>query len=77
MYVSNTGDISGSTLCYKDKPPLPPLNFTKVCPESGRYVIFYNERLDGVTYHDGYEVENVFIELCEVKVQGTCNCCRL
>nr|XP_034321702.1 receptor-type tyrosine-protein phosphatase epsilon [Crassostrea gigas] len=72
LYVSNTGDIQSYTLCYKDGPHLPPLNLTIVCAESGRYVIFYNERLDGVTYPTGYELVNVFIELCEVIVQG-CN----
>lgn len=70
LYVSNTGVIQGSTLCYKDGPHLPPLNLTIVCAESGRYVIFYNERLDGVTYPRGYELKNVFTELCEVIVQG-------
>ena len=58
-------------MCYKDGPQLPPLNFTTTCTEHGRYVIFYNERLDGVTYPDGYEIQNVFTELCEVIVQGT------
>lgn len=70
MFVSKTGDIQGATLCYKNGPQLPPLNFTTICTESGRYVIFYNERLDGVTYPDGYEVITVFTELCEVTVQG-------
>lgn len=70
LYVSNTGDISGSTLCYKDGPHLPPLNFTTVCTEYGRYVIFYSERLDAVTYPDGYELLNLYTELCEVVVQG-------
>lgn len=72
LYVSTTGDIQGSTLCYKDGPQLPPLNFTTTCTGQGRYVIFYNDRLDGVTYPDGYEIQNVFTELCEVIVQG-CN----
>lgn len=71
LYVSTTGDIQGSTLCYKDGPQLPPLNFTTTCTGQGRYVIFYNDRLDGVTYPDGYEIQNVFTELCEVIVQGT------
>lgn len=57
-------------MCYKDGPHLPPLNITIVCVESGRYVIFYNERLNGVTYPTGYVLENVFTELCEVVVQG-------
>lgn len=75
MYVanndlSNTAEIQSSTLCYKNGPHLPPLNFTSICIEYGRYVIFYNERLDGVTYPEGYELYNVFTELCEVLVQG-------
>nr|XP_034321740.1 multiple epidermal growth factor-like domains protein 11 [Crassostrea gigas] len=72
LYVSNSGDISGSTLCYKDDQHLPPLNFSTVCIKRGRYVIFYNERLDGVIYPDGYELQNVYIEICEVIIQG-CN----
>lgn len=82
LYVSNTGDIQGSTLCYKDGPQLPPLNFSITCAESGRYVIFYNERFDGVTYPTGYELVNVFSELCEVIVQGkylkkSYRCCHM
>lgn len=46
------------------------LNFTSICTEYGRYVIFYNERLDGVIYPNGYEVEIVIAELCEVTVEG-------
>lgn len=71
LYVSNTGDIRGSTLCYMDGPQLPPLNFSTTCTKYGRYVIFYNERLDGVTYPNGYEVINAMNELCEVTVLGT------
>nr|XP_022311777.1 multiple epidermal growth factor-like domains protein 10 [Crassostrea virginica] len=71
LYISNTGDMTSSSLCYKDGPALPPLNFTTKCTLSGRYVIFYNERLDGVTYPEGYEVfANVYTELCEVTVNG-------
>lgn len=74
IYVSNTGNVQDSTLCYKDGPPqLPLLNFTIECIESGRYVIFYNERLDGVSYPTGYELVNVFTELCEVIVKGKFN----
>lgn len=70
VFVSKTGDIQGATLCYKNGPQLPPLNFTSICIESGRFVIFYNERLNGVTYPDEYEVVTVYTELCEVTVQG-------
>lgn len=76
LYVSNNDvsaldDIKGSTLYNKDGPQLPPLYFTITCSEHGRYVIFYNVRLDEVSYPEGYEVTNVYIELCEVVVQGT------
>lgn len=69
LYVSNTGIIERSTLCYKDGPQLPPLNFTTTCTKHGRYVIFYNERLDGVSYPEGYWAF-VYTELCEVIVLG-------
>ena len=72
IYISNTGDRESSSLCYKDGQTLPPLNFTISCTLSGRYVIFYNERGDGVTYPAGYEVtSNVYTELCEVIVYGS------
>lgn len=70
LYVSNTGVIEGSTLCYKDGPQLPSLNFTTTCTEYGRYVIFLNERKDGVVYPDGYQLTNVYTELCEVIIKG-------
>lgn len=70
LFVSNTGDIHNALLCYKNGPQLPPLNFTTICTESGRYVIFNNERLDGVRYPERYEVTSVITELCEVTVQG-------
>lgn len=69
--VSNTGDREGLILCYKDESPLPPLNFTTLCKEHGRYVIFYNERLDGINYPKNYTLTTVYTELCEVIVKGT------
>lgn len=73
LYVSYTGNIQGSTLCYKDLTHLPPLNFTTICTEHGRYIIFYNERLNEMPYPNGYELDNVYTELCEVIVKGTFN----
>lgn len=67
---STDADMQEPTLCYKDGLQLPPLNFTAICTERGRYVIFYNERLDSVVYPDVYETDGVFTELCEVVVQG-------
>lgn len=72
LYVSTTGDIQGSILCYKDGPQLPPLNFTTTCIQHGRYVIFYNERKDRVIYPKDYQLTNVFNELCEVVILGIC-----
>lgn len=75
LYVSNfdvSSDIKASILCYKNNHPLPHLNFTAMCLKQGRYVIYYNERLLGTTYPKGYEFDNVYTELCEVKVQGIC-----
>nr|XP_022305530.1 receptor-type tyrosine-protein phosphatase epsilon-like isoform X2 [Crassostrea virginica] len=69
LYISNTGDMTSSSLCYKDGPELPPLNFATDCTLSGRYVIFYNERLDGDTYPTEY-IMDVYTELCEVTVKG-------
>lgn len=71
LYVSSNGDIKNSSLCYKDGQELPPLNFMTICTFTGRYVIFYNERLPDVIYPVKYEVStNVIMELCEVSVEG-------
>lgn len=74
LFVSNDGNKEGSTLCYKDGPQLPPLNFMTNCTEYGRYVIFYNERKDGVIYPSGYQNHTVYTELCEVIVKGILYC---
>ena len=70
IYVSSNGTRDNASLCYKDGPKLPALNFTTPCISYGRYVVFYNERLHGITYPDGYEVYLVYNELCEVTVHG-------
>ncbi|XP_078330666.1 uncharacterized protein LOC144624643 [Crassostrea virginica] len=70
IYVSSNGLRDNSSLCYKDGPKLPALNFMTTCITSGRYVTFYNERLPGVKYPDGYVVDHVYTELCEVTVHG-------
>ncbi|XP_061185172.1 multiple epidermal growth factor-like domains protein 10 [Saccostrea echinata] len=59
-------------MCYKDGPELPLLNFTTNCIRYGRYVIYYNERLSGVTYPEGYESMS-YIQLCEVVVEACPN----
>lgn len=70
LFISNTGVMDSLSLCYKDGPQLPALNFTINCMTSGRYVIFYNERLDEANYPQGYELNGVSTELCEVIIMG-------
>ncbi|XP_056002109.1 multiple epidermal growth factor-like domains protein 11 [Ostrea edulis] len=72
LYVSNTTDRTEGELCFHDtnytRDTIPAiLNVT--CPVHGQYVIYYNERLPGVTYPDGYSA-HAFNELCEVEVYG-------
>ena len=74
LYVSNTTNKDSGVLCYKDGPVLPPLDFFTNCLLQGRYVIFYNERLDKITYPSGYQASNVYTELCEVIVTGNILC---
>ncbi|XP_078330768.1 uncharacterized protein LOC111117643 [Crassostrea virginica] len=71
LFVSTTGVLDNTSLCYKDGPELPHLNITINCTTLGHYVIFFNERLYGVTYPEGYE-PSIYVELCEVIVYG-CN----
>nr|XP_034318893.1 multiple epidermal growth factor-like domains protein 10 isoform X3 [Crassostrea gigas] len=72
VYVSNTTDRLQGTLCYKDdnftRGTIPTV-FTTTCPVHGQYVIYYNERLPGVTYPYDYS-KYVFTGLCEVEVYG-------
>lgn len=67
--VSTTSKIKSSTLCYKDGPQLPPMNFTTACKNRGVTPSFmYNERLDRVSYIAEYELDSVFTELYDVVV---------
>ncbi|XP_052691366.1 uncharacterized protein LOC128169241, partial [Crassostrea angulata] len=53
VYISNTTDRLQGTLCYKDDnftADTIPAVFNTTCPVHGQYVIYYNERLPGVTY---------------------------
>lgn len=70
LFVSNTTDRQNESLCYKNGHELPFLDFNTTCATYGRYVIFYNERLNGIKYPAKYEIDSVFTELCEVTVTG-------
>ncbi|XP_061185173.1 multiple epidermal growth factor-like domains protein 6 [Saccostrea echinata] len=69
LYLSNSTTKEDGYMCYKDGPELPLLNFTTNCIGYGRFVIYYNERLSGVTYPEGYESTS-YTHLCEVLVEG-------
>ncbi|XP_065925796.1 multiple epidermal growth factor-like domains protein 10 isoform X3 [Magallana gigas] len=72
IYVSNTTDKSEGKLCYKDRNftrSTIPAVFNTTCFVHGQYVIYYNERLSGVTYPSGYS-DYAINELCEVEVYG-------
>ncbi|XP_062617125.1 protein draper-like isoform X2 [Saccostrea cucullata] len=69
LYLSNSSVRYRDVMCYKDDQELPPLNFTTTCVGHGRYVTFYNQRLDENQYPDGYQRTTV-TELCEVIVYG-------
>ncbi|XP_022305254.2 uncharacterized protein LOC111112170 [Crassostrea virginica] len=72
LYVSNTTDKLEGTLCYKDtefnRSTIPAV-FNTTCPLHGQYVIYYNERLDGVTYPKEYS-KYAYNEICELEVFG-------
>nr|XP_034320795.1 uncharacterized protein LOC105339512 [Crassostrea gigas] len=72
VYVSNTTNRLQGILCFKDQnfsASTIPAVFNTTCNLIGQYVIYYNERLNNVTYPADYS-ESAESDLCEVEVYG-------
>lgn len=72
LYVSNTESIKDAHLCFHHDDNLlgkPTINQTINCSVRGRYVIYYNERRQGVHYPDYYS-KYAYNEICELEVFG-------
>ncbi|XP_056003431.1 receptor-type tyrosine-protein phosphatase T-like [Ostrea edulis] len=72
VYISNTTNKDDGVLCFKDTMytnATIPNTTTITCARHGRYVIYYNERLQNVNYPDGYS-QYAYNELCEFEVYG-------
>ncbi|XP_056002216.1 receptor-type tyrosine-protein phosphatase alpha-like [Ostrea edulis] len=72
LYVSNTTSKDDGHLCFHEIQNVngtPVENQTISCSVHGQYVIYYNERKQGVNYPSFYS-PNAFNELCELEVYG-------
>lgn len=72
LYVSNTNSIDDAHLCFHHDDTLsgiPTINEKINCSVRGRYVIYYNERRDGVHYPYYYS-KYAYNEICELEVFG-------
>lgn len=72
LYVSNTTSKDDGHLCFHEIQTVnrTPSEDQRVnCSVHGRYVIYYNERKENVTYPDYYS-DFAYYELCELEVYG-------
>lgn len=72
LYVSNTTSKDDGYLCFHEIQTVngTPSEDQRVnCSVHGRYVIYYKERKENVTYPDYYS-KFAYYELCELEVYG-------
>lgn len=72
IIVSNTTDPWDGVVCYHNTNTTIetiPAVVDIPCSVVGRYVIYYNERLTGITYSNNHS-QFAFADLCEVEVLG-------
>ncbi|XP_052693627.1 uncharacterized protein LOC128171893 [Crassostrea angulata] len=72
IVVSNTTDPWDGVVCYHNTNTTTetiPAVVDIPCSVVGRYVIYYNERLTGITYSNNHS-QFAFADLCEVEVLG-------
>lgn len=72
VVVFNKIDYMDGIICYYDKYYIIYILFVVmdiICVVVGWYVIFYNERINGLKYLKGYSLY-VFVDFCEVEVYG-------
>lgn len=72
LYVSNTTSKEDGHLCFHEIQTVnrtPSEDQSINCSVHGRYVIYYNERRENVTYPSYYS-KFAYYELCELEVYG-------
>lgn len=72
LYISNTTDRLEGVRCFHESKytiHTIPDHMSIYCPHSGQYVIYYNERIPGITYPVGYS-PHAHADLCEVQAYG-------
>ena len=68
LYVSNTTSKENGYLCFHDMEGMPREDLRINCSVHGRYVIYYNERINRT--YPSYFSRYAYYELCELEVYG-------
>lgn len=72
LYVSNTTVKEDGHLCFHETGYRIPSEDQSInCSVHGRYVIYYNERIQSVVYPSFFSAY-AYNDLCEVEIYGKC-----